>query len=203
MNQIINEGQKFLAYGRKLDFLGPLLLRLYLVPIFWMAGTKKFNAFESTAEWFGNDEWGLGLPFPELLTFFVTWIEIFGAILLLLGLAVSWIAIPLMITMLIAALTVHWQDGWLAIAEGSGFFANERTIGAVERLNRGKEILQEYGHYGWLTENGNFVILNNGIEFAATYFIMLLVLFFTGGGRYVSVDYWCLHYLRKQDQAPS
>jgi uncharacterized membrane protein YphA (DoxX/SURF4 family) len=34
------------------------------------------------------------------------------------------------------------------------------------------------------------VILNNGIEFAATYFIMLLALFFIGAGKYLSVDYW-------------
>ena len=40
------------------------------------------------------------------------------------------------------------------------------------------------------TENGSFVVLNNGIEFAATYFIMCLALFFIGGGRYVSLDYW-------------
>ena len=53
-----------------------------------------------------------------------------------------------------------------------------------------KEILKEHGNYDWLTENGSFVVLNNGIEFAATYFIMLLALFFIGGGRYVSVDYW-------------
>jgi putative oxidoreductase len=33
-------------------------------------------------------------------------------------------------------------------------------------------------------------VLNNGIEFAATYFIMLLALFFIGAGRYVSLDYW-------------
>ncbi|MEF1306676.1 AraC family transcriptional regulator, partial [Vibrio owensii] len=33
-------------------------------------------------------------------------------------------------------------------------------------------------------------MLNNGMEFAATYFVMLLVLFFYGGGRYVSLDYW-------------
>jgi uncharacterized membrane protein YphA (DoxX/SURF4 family) len=41
-----------------------------------------------------------------------------------------------------------------------------------------------------LTSSGNFVVLNNGIEFSATYFIMLLALFFTGAGRYASVDYW-------------
>ena len=34
------------------------------------------------------------------------------------------------------------------------------------------------------------MVLNNGIEFAATYFIMLLSLLFTGGGRYSSLDYW-------------
>jgi len=57
-------------------------------------------------------------------------------------------------------------------------------------LERAQSILQSNGNYQWLIENGNFVVLNNGIEFAATYFIMLLVLFFMGGGRYVSVDYW-------------
>ncbi len=30
----------------------------------------------------------------------------------------------------------------------------------------------------------------NGIEFAATYFIMLLALLVIGGGKYVSIDYW-------------
>jgi uncharacterized membrane protein YphA (DoxX/SURF4 family) len=190
MLQLFKQGHDLLNQGRKFDFIAPLLLRLYLVPIFWMAGSKKLNSFDSTVKWFGNEDWGLGLPFPELMAFLATWTEVFGAILLLLGLAVSWITIPLMVTMLVAAMTVHWQNGWLAIAEGSGFFANERTVGAIDRLSRGKEILQEYGNYNWLTENGGFVMLNNGIEFSATYFIMLLVLFFTGGGRFVSLDYW-------------
>lgn len=195
MLQILKQGHELLTIMRRVDFIAPLLLRLYLVPIFWMAGTKKLNAFDATAAWFGNADWGLGLPLPEVLTFLVIWIEIIGAILLLLGLAVSWIAIPLMISMAVAAFTVHWQNGWLAIAEGSGFFANDRTMAGVERLAQGKEILQEYGNYSWLTENGSFVILNNGIEFAATYFIMLLVLFSTGGGRYISLDDWFLRKL--------
>lgn len=46
----------------------------------------------------------------------------------------------------------------------------------------------EHGNYDWLTSSGSVVILNNGIEFAATYFVMLLALFFMGGGRYVSLD---------------
>lgn len=59
-------------------------------------------------------------------------------------------------------------------------------------------ILQEHGNYEWLTESGNFVILNNGIEFAATYFVMLLALFFMGGGRYVSVDWWLARFARQR-----
>jgi uncharacterized membrane protein YphA (DoxX/SURF4 family) len=99
--------------------------------------------------------------------------------------------------MLVAMFTVHWQNGWLAIAEGSqSLFASDRTIGAIERLERAKEILQTHGNYDWLTENGSVVILNNGIEFAATYFIMLLVLFFYGGGKYLSLDHWFNNWLK-------
>ena len=182
--------QKLLDTTRIFDFLGPLALRLYLVPIFWMAGTKKLGDMDSIIEWFGNPDWGLGLPFPEVMAWAATLTETGGAIMLLVGFAVRWITIPLMVTMVVAAVTVHMQNGWLAIAEGGGLFATPRTEGAVERLDRAKEILQQNGNYEWLTENGSFVVLNNGIEFAATYFIMLLVLFFIGAGRFFSMDYW-------------
>ena len=175
---------------KSLDFLASLALRLYLVPILWMAGSKKFSNFSSTVDWFGNEEWGLGIPLPYLVVFLVALVEVLGALFLLFGFGVRLISIPLMITMLVAGATVHLKNGWLAIAEGSGFFANERTMGAIERLDKAKNILKEYGNYDWLTENGSVVILNNGIEFAATYFIMLLALFFLGAGSYVSTDYW-------------
>ena len=191
MDMIVKLGcraQSLLNATRAVDSLGPLALRLYLVPVFWMAGTKKLGSMEDTIAWFGNPDWGLGLPFPALMAWLASLTEALGAIALLVGLGVRWISIPLMITMVVAAVTVHLQNGWLAIAEGSGLFATERTIGAVERLDRAKDILREHGNYEWLTENGSFVVLNNGIEFAATYFIMLLVLFFYGPGK-VSIDY--------------
>ena len=171
------------------DFLAPLALRLYLAPVFWMAGTGKLNNIDSTIEWFGNPDWGLGLPFPALLAWLATLTEAAGAIMLSIGFGVRWISLPLMITMLVAGFTAHWQNGWLAIATGSGFFATERTVEATERLARAKSILQEHGNYGWLTEHGNFVVLNNGIEVAATYFIMLLALLYLGSGK-AGLDYW-------------
>lgn len=174
---LANKAQSLLNTTRAVDFLGPLALRLYLVPIFWMAGTKKLGDIESTAAWFGNPDWGLGLPFPELMAWMASLTEAGGAIMLFFGIGVRWISIPLMVTMIVAAVTVHLENGWLAIAEGS------------EQLDTAREILREHGNYDWLTENGSFVILNNGIEFAATYTIMLLVLFFIGPGK-ASVDYF-------------
>ena len=166
-----------------LDGLAPLAMRLYLVPVFWMAGTQKIAGIESTIEWFGNPDWGLGLPAPELLAYLAAYTEAIGALLLLLGLATRWISVPLMFTMLVAVFAVHWDHGWAAIADSG-------SEDVAVRLGAAKELLREHGNYSWLTEKGNFVILNNGIEFAVTYFIMLLSLLFTGGGRYTSVDYF-------------
>jgi len=183
---------------RHLDGLGPLAIRLYLVPVFWMAGSHKFADFAGVVEWFGNSDWGLHLPLPWLLAFLATLTEMGGAILLLLGLAVRWIAIPLMLTMVVAAATVHWQFGWQAIADPGAPFANERVMESAERLGRASSILREHGDYEWLTARGNFVVLNNGIEFAVTYFVMLLSLFFTGGGRYLSLDHWLAAWLARR-----
>jgi len=166
-----------------LDGLAPLAIRLYLVPVFWMAGSQKIAGMENTIEWFGNPDWGLGLPFPAVLAHLAAYTEAIGAMLLLVGLATRWISIPLMITMLVAVFTVHWGNGWAAIADSG---AQDVAV----RLGAARELLQEHGNYSWLTEKGSFVILNNGIEFGVTYFVMLLGLLFTGGGRYVSLDYY-------------
>lgn len=166
-----------------LDGLAPLALRLFLVPVFWMAGTQKIAGMENTIEWFGNPDWGLGLPFPALLAHLAAYTEAIGALLLLLGLATRWISIPLIITMLVAIFAVHWGNGWAAIADSS---AQEVAI----RLDAARGILREHGDYAWLTEQGGFVILNNGIEFGVTYLLMLVSLLFTGGGRFTSVDYY-------------
>ena len=92
--------------------------------------------------------------------------------------------------MIVAATTVNWQHGWQAVHDLMSPWANQNAEGAIERLDKAKELLQEYGNYEWLTEHGNFIVSNNGIEWAASYFIMLLTLFFLGGGKYISIDYW-------------
>lgn len=201
--QFSNRVHDLLNQFRALDFLGPLALRLYLAPIFLVFGWKKVVGFDGIVQWFDS---GLELPFPWIMAFLATATELVGGFMLLVGFATRYIAVPLMITMLVAMGTVHAPHGWYAVAPTSpsehvaaplaalglesAQQALDNTSEVAERQDRARSILREHGHYEWLSEKGRFVVLNNGIEFSATYFIMLLMLFFYGAGRWVSVDYW-------------
>ena len=188
--------QQIVARLQVADGIPLLFLRLYLAPVMIQAGWNKASSFDSIVDWFGNDDYGLGLPMPLVMAFLATAAELVGGVLLLLGALTRLVSIPLMVTMIVAMVSVHAKNGWLAIADASSWLAdgtillNENIMAAPEKISAAKSLLQEHGHYDWLTSSGNFVVLNNGIEFAATYFIMLLVLFIYGGGRFFSVDFY-------------
>lgn len=196
------------------DGLVSVILRLILAPVLIGAGWEKMTG----TNWFSQDI----MPFPfnvipvEVSWFLASWTEFIGGICILLGLGTRIWAIPLAVTMLVAALSVHWDNGWPAIAPSNPpqvcvpntdahtdstvferyikcYNVNERTIEASKRLARAKSILREHGNYRYLNGSGSIVKLNSGIEFAAVYFSMLLALLIIGGGRYFSFDY----YLRK------
>ncbi|AIY66782.1 HvfX family Cu-binding RiPP maturation protein [Pseudoalteromonas piratica] len=187
MQSLLHTGLLKLPSTSRFEWSASLLLRLYLAPIFLQAGWTKLLAFNDTVLWF---EHSLNLPLPTLLTVLALGSEIIGGVFLLLGLGVRLIALPLMLVMLVAAFLVHFENGWLAISDSSSWLANQQVLDAAEKKQRIIAILQEHGNYEWLTSNGTVTILNNGVEFAITYFIMLLALFFLGAGRYVSLDYW-------------
>ncbi len=178
---------------RKIDFLGPLAIRLYLAPIFILAGMNKLSNAENVASYFDY----LGIPAPELAVYVAGGTEVLGGILLIGGLAVRWIAIPLMFTMIVAAGTAHWENGWHVRPETElqmpWEWRKDLIDDAVEKRARARSILREHGNYSWLTAAGPITILKNGIEWAATYFVMLLALFFTGSGR-LGLD----HVIRKR-----
>lgn len=210
MNAIIkisNQDYDILDKFKSFDFIAPLLLRIYLAPIFIYAGygklqfsnpdaslLEKFMPHPNVVSWFGNPEWGLGLPFPELMAFMAGWTEFLGGWFLLFGFFLRFMSVPLMVTMLVAATTAHWDNGWHALPEAKltvpWEWRGDLIEEGLDRKSRAISILKEHGNYDYLTEAGSFTVLKNGIEFAATYFIMLLVLFFTGAGRFFSVDYW-------------
>lgn len=193
---MLNWYTRLLTALRSTDAFPLLLVRLYLTPVLLQAGWNKYLHFADTVAWFGDPVWGLGLPFPTLLATLAIAAEIGGSLLLLVGLFTRLAALSLSITMLVAILTVHAENGWLAIADASSWLADgtilhsERILAAPEKLERARAILQEHGNYDWLTESGQLVVLNNGIEFAATYLVMLLCLVWFGGGKYLSLDYF-------------
>ncbi|RRS07010.1 DoxX family protein [Pseudoalteromonas sp. J010] len=199
--------------------LAPLLIRLLLAPVMIIAGYNKLNLKHQdielyqkllpdpgVVEWFGNSEWGLGLPVPDLLAFMAAWTEFLGGWLILVGILTRLVTIPLMITMVVAAVTVHLDNGWFSVAPSNPDTSAakvvhwlgveqaknslDNSLEVKQRLDIIKGLVAEHGRPDYLYEKGNIVILNNGIEFAATYFVLLLSLFFMGGGRYVSIDYW-------------
>ena len=187
LSQYYSRGLSALSH---VEGLGPLLLRIYLAPIFIIAGGHKLSAIESTAGYFEY----LGVPAPELMAYLAGGTEFIGGWLILLGLGTRLVALPLMMTMAVAAVTAHWQFGWHALPESTLTMPWEWRMDLIDEANvrkdAARELLREHGNYDWLTARGSITILKSGIEFAATYFIMLMVLLFTGGGRYVSLDYW-------------
>jgi uncharacterized membrane protein YphA (DoxX/SURF4 family) len=140
--KIIRSIHAFLNSLQNLDFLGLLLIRMYLFNVMWFEGIGKIANIDKFSAWLGT----VGVPFPEIMTWMVIITEAGGAAFILVGLFVRWASIPLLITMFFAGYLVHLDNGW-----------------SYE---------------------------NNGIEFAAIYSLMLLILLFSGGGRYLSLDYW-------------
>ncbi|MCH8686397.1 HvfX family Cu-binding RiPP maturation protein [Pedomonas mirosovicensis] len=175
-----------LEKAQALDFLPPLAIRLYLLPTLYEGAHAKITGFSGLVSWFAApaSQGGLGMPFPLLMASLATAAETAGCVCLALGLFTRLMSLPLMVTMTVAGLTVHWSHGWAAIAG--------KTAESTLRMQAFMEWLWQNfpGRFNYITELGDPVILNNGIEFTATYLIMLAVLFFSGGGRYVSLDYW-------------
>lgn len=190
MIRLLNCLQGLLDRSRAIDFLAPLALRIYLAPILILAGSNKLAYAEHLGPYFAS----LGIPAPEIMVYVAALTELLGGIALLGGFAVRWFCIPLMFTMFVAASTAHWENGWHVLPETDLTVPWEWRMDLIEdatiRKEKAREILREHANYEWLTEAGSITILKNGIEFAATYFIMLLALFFIGAGRYFSLDYW-------------
>ena len=100
----------FTALVKQWSSIPLLLMRLVLAYGFFNPAKMKLTNFDAIVGWFDQ----LGLPFPALNAFLATATESLGVILLFLGLGTRLISIPLMITMAVAIVTVHWEHGFEA-----------------------------------------------------------------------------------------
>lgn len=92
------------------DFL-LLGIRLTMAYGLYQPALKKLGNIEGTAQWFQSQ---LGLPFPTLNAYLAGGTEFLGFILLAIGLGARVISFPLIIVMLVAIFSLHWEHGFHA-----------------------------------------------------------------------------------------
>jgi len=83
---------------------GPLLMRLVVGYTFMLAGWGKLNSLPQMIQNF--TDWGI--PFPQILTPFVSGVECFGGIMLILGLFTRIPAAMLAVVMVVAVKAAKW-----------------------------------------------------------------------------------------------
>jgi len=88
------------------SWAGPLIMRLIVGYVFMLSGWGKLNNLPQIIQNFS--EWGI--PFPKILTPFVSGVEFFGGIMLLLGLFTRIPAAMLAVVMLVAIKSAKWES---------------------------------------------------------------------------------------------
>ena len=89
-----------------LQWLAPLFARIVTGWVFVLSGWGKLHNLPAVTQNFI----GWGIPFPQLLTPFVSGVEFFGGLLLLLGLMTRISAGALGVTMIVAIASAKWGD---------------------------------------------------------------------------------------------
>lgn len=110
MNKLLPLYKRFVSVANKGQDLSLLFFRLILAYGFWEPAKTKWADINSVAEWFG----GMGIFAPKLNAYLAATTEMTGVFLLALGLGTRLISIPLIITMIVAIKTVHWENGFPA-----------------------------------------------------------------------------------------
>ncbi|MES2195328.1 MAG: DoxX family protein [Pseudomonadota bacterium] len=87
-------------------WIGPLSMRLVVGYVFMLSGWAKLNSLPQMIQNFS--EWGI--PFPEILTPFVSTVEFVGGAMLILGLFTRIPAAMLTVVMMVAIKAAKWEN---------------------------------------------------------------------------------------------
>jgi putative oxidoreductase len=104
-----------LKLAAALAFLAPLVTRLVMGQAYYQTGSGKIANFANTVSFFGE----LGIPYPEANAFFVSRLEFWGGLLLIVGLLTRVVAGALATTMVVAIATADRED-FVGALQGSG-----------------------------------------------------------------------------------
>ena len=103
---VSNARDRALNVAQRLDWLGPLVARITLGVLFVSTGWGKVHSLAKVTAYFAE----LGIPFPGIQAPMVSFIELIGGALLVVGLASRFAAVPLMGSMLVAILTAQREN---------------------------------------------------------------------------------------------
>ncbi|MFZ9956350.1 MAG: DoxX family protein [Flavobacteriales bacterium] len=104
IKNLYNSVTNSLSKGKDLPLLA---MRLVLAYGFYMPAKSKWEDIHSIGEWFES----MNYPLPYFNAYLAAGTEALGVVLLLLGLGTRLISIPLIITMIVAIVSVHWENG--------------------------------------------------------------------------------------------
>ncbi|RUM62105.1 MAG: DoxX family protein [Sulfurimonas sp.] len=90
--------------------LSLLVARLVVAYGFYEPAMRKWSDIHSVAQWFGS----MDIPLPTLNAYMAATTEIVGVVFLVFGFLTRAIAIPLIIVMIVAVVTVHLPNGFSA-----------------------------------------------------------------------------------------
>ena len=94
------------AFASYFTWAAPLAVRITVGVVFMGTGWTKLHNLPAITKNFA----ALGIPAPEILTPFVSGVEFFGGLLLLVGLLTRFAAVPLMAVMVVAILSAKLGD---------------------------------------------------------------------------------------------
>ena len=143
----------------QLQAVSLLIIRLILAYTFFAPAMMKWNDIASTATWFES----MGIPLPTLNAYMAASTEMAGVVLLSLGLFSRIISIPLLVTMLVAFITVHGGNGYNVISE---------TLQWSDAYVNGEQVM------------GTIVFLQNGYENILYFSAMLFIIITHGAGKF-------------------
>jgi putative oxidoreductase len=104
---IVHKGSRSgLALCAALAFLPPLVTRLVMGQAFFLTGRGKIQNIDKIGQFFAS----LNIPLPEVNAAFISHLEYYGGMLLIIGLLTRLVAALLSCTMVVALMTADKQD---------------------------------------------------------------------------------------------
>ena len=103
---LINAQQRAQGFVSRLDWLAPLLARVTLGVLFLSTGWGKVHNLAKVAAFFAE----LHIPAPAIQATFVSYVELIGGALILLGLFARFASLPLIGSMTVAIVTAKADE---------------------------------------------------------------------------------------------